>query len=394
MYNRIGYKYFLLSIVAHAAILLGIAVYLPPAENRIDVSRLDRKDKIKIKLYETPKEDPQLTVKKEVFLPEKKVLDFSDIPPGKKPEKAPVYGKVSREASTDQYENKSDKVQHSETVAALPKSRRKMQQPAPSVDAGIRREFSLPVKILRPARQVRPSPGRESAEIKEKNLYARLQPSEGKAKEAKEEKSEEVKEKIREPRILVRETGIEDVLQKDKLFEAIIRKPEISASRGLGGDLGPMDRTDIELSLNKLEQAPDIITDNLGKHASIKNSAKNTSNADQVKVISLDTHELKYISYFHHIKQKIVNLWSYPSEARMLGIGGMVVIRMSLLDTGELERVQLVRSSGSGVLDDEARDAVKSAGPFHPFPEQITERKLIIEGYFRYMGGNSNPGGR
>ena len=120
MYNRIGYKYFLLSIVAHAAVLLGIAVYLPPAENRIDVSLLDRKDKIKVKLYETPKEDPQLTVKKEVFLPEKKVLDFSEIPPGKKPEKAPVYGKVSREASTDQYEKKSDKVQHSETVAALP----------------------------------------------------------------------------------------------------------------------------------------------------------------------------------------------------------------------------------------------------------------------------------
>jgi len=439
MYKRIGYIYIILSVAVHIALLLGLAVY-PANHNRITWSpQLDSEQKFKVRLYETPeekqkltakKEEPKKEEKKEAFLPEKKFLDFSDIPAGKEPEKAFVYGQASTRASNDFYKERAKRPQFSETVAALPKikaGRFLMREPAPGLDARTMPEVSRPAKLQHLYRKEESRRGEEQsrelelkARVKEpggpmegplkanvqqplkrellskKNVYARYQPApgeKGRIKEpriTREEHRDEISEKVREPRIIDRLAPGREAGPSKEILMDFMRKPEVSASRRLGAELDPAEMMKKELS-DREEQIPDIPTDKLNKHASIKNSDKDASNGSDVKVISLDTQELKYVSYFWHVKQKITNLWDYPIEAQRLGMEGVVVIRMNLLRTGELEKVQLVRSSGYGILDEEARDAVVMAGPFHPFPEQIKDRKLIIEGYFRYMGNYWSP---
>ena len=163
MYNRIGYIYFILSLVAHLAVMYGV-VAIPSSSNEAAAARHPVPgENIQIKLYEAPRESPALITpkektaieeKKEVFLPEKKYLDFSDIPAGKKPEKAQVQGKVSTEASNDFYRKKADKVQQSKTVVSLPSSRvRKLlvRKPKPSLDARRPQQLSPPARKLPPA---------------------------------------------------------------------------------------------------------------------------------------------------------------------------------------------------------------------------------------------------
>jgi len=439
MYKRIGYIYIILSVAAHIALLLGLAVYPANHSRTAWNPRPDNEEKFKVRLYETPeekqmltakKEEPKKEEKKEVFLPEKKFLDFSDIPAGKEPEKALVYGQASTEASNDFYKKRAKKPQYSETIAALPRAkvgRLLMREPAPALDARTTPQVSRPAKLqplyrkeesrggkeqsreLEPKLRVReprpPLEGPLKADVqhplkrellRKENIYARYQPApgeKGRVKEpriTREEPRDEMRGKVREPRMIDRLAPGREAGPGKKILMDFMRKPEVSASRRLGTELNPAEMMKKELSARE-EQIPDIPTDKLSKHASIKNSDEDASNGSDVKVVSLDTQELKYVSYFWHVKQKITNLWAYPIEAQRMGMEGVVVIRMNLLRTGELEKVQLVRSSGYGILDSEARDAVVMAGPFHPFPEQIKDRKLIIEGYFRYMGNYWSP---
>jgi protein TonB len=455
MYNRISYIYILLSLAAHLALMFGVVALPSPSHKAAAARRLNPNEEIKVKLFTAPwdnpalaekKEAPKVDEKKEVFLPEKKYLDFSDIPAGKAPEKALVYGKVSTEARNDFYRKKADKAQQSKTVAALPSRRVKkllVRKPTPSLDARRPRELSRPAKQLPPLRPEReparplskpedarisgelesrapkgsvrqPTPRLEGREyrdiqrpqkqevIKKRSIYARLEPAPGERGRHEErsrlrsEPPPDIREKVREPRLLEKNVKGSNTRRGKVAPEVRPKRPEASASRKLGLEIGgsPDLWEMIGPSLARLEQVPDIPTLEFGEHSSIKNSDEDASNENKAKVVSLDTQELKYVSYFWHLKQKISNVWSYPSEAVRLGMEGTAVIRISLLRTGELEKIQLVRSSGFSMLDEEARDAIVTAGPFHAFPEQIKDQKLIIEGYFRYLGGFWNVGGR
>lgn len=455
MYNRISYKFILFSVLAHLFLLVGV-VFIPTSPDNSASSRpLHHDEKIRIIFHETPEENPLLKAKKEEplveevieekiarLIPEKKVLDFSNIPEGEEPEKAVVYGRKSTRARNDFYENKSDSVQQSKTMAALPqqsRSRLLLRKRSPSVDGRISRKLSEPAKAITrmeqdaqesknlrakepevtvkdtgeramPLKTRPPKPGSQKPAyekiqqpekreiIKEKNIFARLIPDPGERglkKEIPEAESElpmEIREKVREPRILEKDIDRLDRWKAGQKPASDRRKPEISASRDLGLELGgPPDVYEmIALSIERLEQSPDIPSIDIEEHASIKNSDQDSSNESKTIVVSLDTQELKYVSYFWHLKQKISNVWSYPSDAVRMGMQGTVIVRMSLLKTGRLEKVQLIRSSGFSLLDIEARDAVISAGPFPPFPEQIIAHKLIIEGYFRYLGQGWN----
>jgi periplasmic protein TonB len=101
--------------------------------------------------------------------------------------------------------------------------------------------------------------------------------------------------------------------------------------------------------------------------------------------ISLNTTEVKYLSYFTHLKQKIDRAWSYPVEATTQGIHGQLVLFFVLRRSGQVSRVELLRSSGSKLLDKEAWEAVLNVGPFDPFPPQIPEEELHIRARFTYV---------
>jgi protein TonB len=66
------------------------------------------------------------------------------------------------------------------------------------------------------------------------------------------------------------------------------------------------------------------------------------------------------------------------------------LLQFTILDNGQLESMQIVRSSGSNVLDHEALRAMKAAAPFRPIPPWIEKKRLTITASFEYLDNRLN----
>lgn len=113
-------------------------------------------------------------------------------------------------------------------------------------------------------------------------------------------------------------------------------------------------------------------------------NTRDSTNADDDEVISLDTKESKYASYFARIKHQIERVWIYPEGAARRGIDGQVTLRFRISKNGNLLDVRLVDVSGSDLLDLAAVKAVKGAAPYYPFPVTIDRASLSILATFIY----------
>jgi protein TonB len=119
--------------------------------------------------------------------------------------------------------------------------------------------------------------------------------------------------------------------------------------------------------------------------ADLERYAKLDPEAQESEVVSLDTRDFRYISYFATIKRQIELVWTYPEEAARAGIYGELLLQFTILRDGHLEEVRLMRSSGSRILDEEAIRAVKAANPYNPFPKRIKKNRLRINAVFSYL---------
>ena len=106
---------------------------------------------------------------------------------------------------------------------------------------------------------------------------------------------------------------------------------------------------------------------------------------EEKNILSLNTMEFKYISYFASIKRKIELLWSYPREAVRMGMEGKLVVKFVIGKDGSLKELKLLKSSGYKILDDEAINAIKDAAPFNPIPERLGVDHLTIIATFHYI---------
>lgn len=86
--------------------------------------------------------------------------------------------------------------------------------------------------------------------------------------------------------------------------------------------------------------------------------------------------------YVLEIRSRIENRWHIPPNTRGLTVG----LRLSLLPTGELNKVELTQSSGNKALDQSALTAVKSVSRF-PVPRD----SKLFEAYFRQFSMNFSP---
>jgi protein TonB len=135
-------------------------------------------------------------------------------------------------------------------------------------------------------------------------------------------------------------------------------------------------------TLPQLGRIPLLSGEDLEKYAQVRSSdPQSASNG----AISLDTKELKYLSYFAHIKRRIERAWSYPPDAISKGLQGQLHLKFVVRNDGQVKVVELLRSSGYKVLDKEAWDAVVSAGPFEAFPSTIPDDELHITARFTYV---------
>jgi len=141
-------------------------------------------------------------------------------------------------------------------------------------------------------------------------------------------------------------------------------KPSFAQRSGTGSTLALLDGFDPE------------------KYASLDTDSFEDSDDDEL--VSLDTTEIKYASYFSRIKHQIERVWVYPSDAAQSGISGDLSLTFRISKDGNLMGVRLVDKSGFEILDVAALKAVKEAAPFYPFPKNIRREKISILANFVY----------
>lgn len=98
------------------------------------------------------------------------------------------------------------------------------------------------------------------------------------------------------------------------------------------------------------------------------------------KFIGARTEEYRFAQYVEDWRQKIerVGNLNYPDAARGKAYGSLiltVIIRAS----GDVERVEVNRSSGNKILDNAARRIVLLAAPYAAFPASITRDTDVLE---------------
>jgi periplasmic protein TonB len=141
-------------------------------------------------------------------------------------------------------------------------------------------------------------------------------------------------------------------------------KPSSRQKAGVGSTLALLDGFDAE-------QFASLDTDS-------------TKDSDDDELVSLDTTEVKYASYFARIKHQIERVWIYPSDAAQKGISGVLSLKFRISKDGNLMGVYIIDKSGYEILDVAALKAVKEAAPFYPFPKNIHREKISILANFVY----------
>jgi len=64
------------------------------------------------------------------------------------------------------------------------------------------------------------------------------------------------------------------------------------------------------------------------------------------------------------IRARIERAKIYPEAARHEGVQGTVELRFRIAADGSVEAVEIVRSSGSGILDEASQETIRRAGPY------------------------------
>ena len=103
--------------------------------------------------------------------------------------------------------------------------------------------------------------------------------------------------------------------------------------------------------------------------------------------VTLDTNEFKLMSYNRWLKIKIESVLKYPELAAVSGYQGTLYIKFDILKDGTLGGLELLKSSGFKILDDEALRAIRASAPFQPLPDDWDmDRYSIRAAVIFYLG--------
>jgi protein TonB len=94
--------------------------------------------------------------------------------------------------------------------------------------------------------------------------------------------------------------------------------------------------------------------------------------------ITLDTDEFKFISYNRWLKVKVESVLHYPELAAISGYQGTLYILFDIMKDGSLGRLEVLKSSGYKILDDEALRSIRDAAPFQPLPDEWNMKQYSI----------------
>ena len=97
------------------------------------------------------------------------------------------------------------------------------------------------------------------------------------------------------------------------------------------------------------------------------------------KIEITDSAREAMLRYQDMIKQRIEEVRRYPYRAKRQGIEGMIDLSFIVLSNGISRDIEIVRSSGSKILDEEAVQTIKRANPFPPIPAEIKTPFIQME---------------
>jgi periplasmic protein TonB len=137
---------------------------------------------------------------------------------------------------------------------------------------------------------------------------------------------------------------------------SVERPPEASAQ----GDAAARDLMDKSLEIARLE-------------AQIRREMQAYQERPKRKFVGARAQEYRFAQYVDNWRLKIerVGNLNYPSEAREKKIFGKLQLTVAIKANGEVEAVEINRSSGHKVLDQAAIRIVRLAAPFDRFPDNI-----------------------
>lgn len=113
-------------------------------------------------------------------------------------------------------------------------------------------------------------------------------------------------------------------------------------------------------------------------------SAARPDSKRKARLAPLMTQDIRYRGYRDALWQRIDERLFYPEAAAAEKVRAKVVLRFEVTRDGHLATLEILKSSGYRLFDEEALMAVRRAAPFPRFPPAITANRLAIKSEILY----------
>lgn len=108
------------------------------------------------------------------------------------------------------------------------------------------------------------------------------------------------------------------------------------------------------------------------------------------KYISANTREYAYAAYMRGWSDRVERIGNlnYPNEARRRQLHGELLLTVGLNRDGGISSIEVIKSSGSPLLDAAAERIVRLAAPFPPIPRDKGVDELYITRTWQFLPGD------
>ncbi len=98
----------------------------------------------------------------------------------------------------------------------------------------------------------------------------------------------------------------------------------------------------------------------------------------------LNTDDITLGSFLRRFESAVYGVWRYPPEAARLGVEGVVPVKITFNRKGEIEKFDVLETSGSRILDDEVRRTLKAIGTIGALPRAYDKETFNLIAFFHY----------
>jgi protein TonB len=181
-------------------------------------------------------------------------------------------------------------------------------------------------------------------------------------------KAERLAELDKQARALMTQIKSKQAVETNPTQQSRANKPENNAQDAGTKSVNTPDLVASSLEIARLE-------------AQINKQQDEYQHRPKRKSIGGRTQEYKFANYVESWRQKVERIGNlnYPEAAKDQKIYGQLQLTVYIKSTGEVEKVDIRRSSGHAVLDAAAKRIVEMGAPYAAFPEDLRKEVDIID---------------